>query len=133
MKIKYISVATLLALSLLHNNDMKAATAPVAPISVNSVDQSPFNYSKREVNALIRVFISEIGDVKPELIADESLIMNDLGLDSINMLELFWACQEFFEIDFNLADALYYSHVLTVADLTDIIYHFCQSDEDYKG
>ncbi len=59
--------------------------------------------------------------------------MEDLGLDSLDILQLIWECEEFFNIRFNEADALYYSSLYTVDSFTDIIYHFCQSDGDYKG
>ncbi len=77
--------------------------------------------------------ISEILDVEEGYIQDDMLLMEDLGLDSFDMLQLILECEGFFGISFNEADALYYSSLYTVDSFTDVIYHFCQSDGDYKG
>lgn len=66
-------------------------------------------------------------------IPDDEPLLEDLGLDSFDMLQLILECEEFFGISFNEADALYYSSLYTVDSFTDVIYHFCQSDGDYKG
>lgn len=66
-------------------------------------------------------------------IPDDELLLEDLGLDSFDMLQLILECEGFFGISFNEADALSYARLYTVEILTDVIYHFCQSDGDYKG
>lgn len=44
------------------------------------------------------------------------------------MFQLIVECKSFFEIDFNEADALYYSHIYTFALFSDMIIRFCYSN-----
>lgn len=133
MKIKYITLSAFIMMSMAATNESKATGVSNPPIVIQNADKSPYNYSREEVKAVIKIMISEILDVEEGYIQDDMLLMEDLGLDSIDMLQLVWDCEEFFEISFNEADALYYSSLYTVDSFTDVIYHFCQSDGDYKG
>ena len=133
MKIKYITLSAFIMMSMAATNESKATGVSNPPIVIQNADKSPYNYSRDEVKAEIKIMISEILDVEEGYIQDDMLLMEDLGLDSLDMLQLVWDCEEFFEISFNEADALYYSSLYTVDSFTDVIYHFCQSDGDYKG
>ena len=133
MKIKYITLAAFIMLSMAATNESKATSISNPPIVIQNTDKSPYNYSRFEVKAVIKIMISEILDIEEGYIQDDMLLMEDLGLDSLDMLQLIWDCEEFFEISFNEADALSYARLYTVEIFTDIIYHFCQSDGDYKG
>lgn len=133
MKIKYITLSAFIMMSMAAANESKATGVSNPPIVIQNADKSPYNYSRDEVKAEIKIMISEILDVEEGYIQDDMLLMEDLGLDSLDMLQLVWDCEEFFEISFNEADALYYSSLYTVDSFTDVIYHFCQSDGDYKG
>lgn len=133
MKIKYITLAAFIMMSMAATNESKATSISNPPIVIQNADKSPYNYSREEVKAEIKIMISEILDVEEGYIQDDMLLMEDIGLDSIDMLQLVWDCEEFFEISLNEADALYYSSLYTVDSLTDVIYHFCQSDGDYRG
>lgn len=131
MKIKYITLSAFIMMSMAAANESKATGVSNPPIVIQNADKSPYNYSRDEVKAEIKIMISEILDVEEGYIQDDMLLMEDL--DSIDMLQLVWDCEEFFEISFNEADALYYSSLYTVDSFTDVIYHLCQSDGDYKG
>lgn len=133
MKIKYITLSAFIMMSMAATNESKATGVSNPPIVIQNADKSPYNYSRDEVKAEIKIMISEILDVEEGYIQDDMLLMEDLGLDSLDMLQLVWDCEEFFGISFNEADALYYSSLYTVDSFTDVIYHFCQSDGDYKG
>lgn len=133
MKIKYITLSAFIMMSMAATNESKATSVSNPPIVIQNTDKSPYNYSREEVKAEIKIMISEILDVEEGYIQDDMLLMEDIGLDSIDMLQLVWDCEEFFEISLNEADALYYSSLYTVDSFTDVIYHFCQSDGDYKG
>lgn len=132
MKIKYIPLSLFLALSMFTCKTASAASVPIFNGSVFELNQSPFNYSRSEVRQIIKGMISDIIDIDPGIILNDDLLMYDLGLDSLNMLDLIMGCMEFFEIDFNLADALYYCYEYTVDSFTDFIYHFCLTNEDYQ-
>lgn len=133
MKIKYITLSAFIMMSMAAANESKATGVSNPPIVIQNADKSPYNYSRDEVKAEIKIMISEILDVEEGYIQDDMLLMEDLGLDSFDMLQLILECEEFFGISFNEADALYYSSLYTVDSFTDVIYHFCQSDGDYKG
>lgn len=133
MKIKYITLSAFIMMSMAAANESKATGVSNPPIVIQNADKSPYNYSRDEVKAEIKIMISEILDVEEGYIQDDMLLMEDLGLDSLDMLQLVWDCEEFFEISFNEADALYYSSLYTVDSFTDVIYHFFQSDVDYRG
>lgn len=133
MKIKYITLSAFIMMSMAATNESKATGVSNPPIVIQNADTSPYNYSRDEVQAEIKIMISEILDVEEGYIQDDMLLMEDLGLDSFDMLQLILECEGFFGISFNEADALYYSSLYTVDSFTDVIYHFCQSDGDYKG
>lgn len=133
MKIKYITLAAFIMMSMAATTKSKAACVSNPPSIIHDIDTSPYNYSRVEVKAVIKTIIAEILDIEEGYIQDDMLLMEDLGLDSLDILQLIWECEEFFNIRFNEADALYYSSLYTVDSFTDIIYHFCQSDGDYKG
>lgn len=133
MKIKYITLSAFIMMSMAAANESKATGVSNPPIVIQNADTSPYNYSRDEVKAEIKIMISEILDVEEGYIQDDMLLMEDLGLDSFDMLQLILECEGFFGISFNEADALYYSSLYTVDSFTDVIYHFCQSDGDYKG
>lgn len=133
MKIKYITLSAFIMMSMAATNESKATGVSNPPIVIQNADTSPYNYSRDEVKAEIKIMISEILDVEEGYIQDDMLLMEDLGLDSFDMLQLILECEEFFGISFNEADALSYARLYTVEILTDVIYHFCQSDGDYKG
>lgn len=133
MKIKHITLTAFIMMSMAATNESIAAGTSNPPIVIQNAGTSPYNYSRNEVKAEIKIMIAEILDIEEGYIQDDMLLMKDLGLDSLDMLQLIWNCEEFYEISFNEADALYYSSQYTVDSFTDIINHFCQSDGNYKG
>ncbi len=133
MKIKYITLSAFIMMSMAAANESKATSVSNPPIVIQNTDKSPYNYSREEVKAEIKTIIAEICGIQEGGIPDDELLLEDLGLDSFDMLQLILECEGFFGISFNEADALYYSSLYTVDSFTDVIYHFCQSDGDYKG
>ncbi len=133
MKIKYITLAAFIVMSMAAANEAKAADVTDSPSIIRAIDTSPYNYSRGEVKEVVKMIIADIRDIEESSIQDDMLLMEDLGLDSLDMLELILGCEEFFDIRFNEADALYYSSIYTVDSFTDVIYHFCQSDGGYNG
>ena len=133
MRIKYITLTAFIMMSMAATNESIVAGTSNPPIVIQNAGTSPYNYSRNEIKAEIKIIIAEILDIEEGYIQDDMLLIKDLGLDSLDMLQLIWNCEEFYEISFNEADALYYSSQYTVDSFTDIIYHFCQSDVDYKG
>ena len=132
MKIKYIPLSLFIAVSLFSGNKASATTVTVLNNPIAEINTSPFNYSRTEVRYIIKLMISDIIDIDPAIILNDDLLMHTLGLDSVDVLDLILQCMDFFEINFNVADALSYSHQYTVDSFTDFIYHFCISDEDYQ-
>lgn len=133
MKIKYITLAAFIMMSMAAANETKATGVTDSPSIIHAIDISPYNYSREEVKEVVKMIIADIRNIEESSIQDDMLLMNDLGLDSLDMLELILECEEFFGISFNEADALYYFSIYTVDSFTDVIYHFCQSDGDYNG
>jgi acyl carrier protein len=135
MKLKYIPLAAFLLFSTLTGGEMTLNAAPTIQIGIttSSTNGSPRDYTKEEVKELVKMAIGEILDISEYLIPDDALLMQDLGLDSIDMLELIIKCEELFSISFNEADALFYSSVFTVESFSLVIYHFCTSNSDYNA
>ena len=133
MRIKYITLTAFIMMSMAATNESIAAGTSNPPIVIQNAGTSPYNYSRNEVKAEIKIMIAEILDIEEGYIQDDMLLIKDLGLDSLDMLQLIWNCEEFYEISFNEADALYYSSQYTVDSFTYILNHFCQSDGNYKG
>lgn len=137
MKLKYMTIAAFSVLMMATAKESTSATisgSGLNPIISYNVDKSPYNYNRLEVKEVIKIIISDLREFEEGTeILDDALLMADLGLDSLDMLQLVIECQNFFDIDFNMADALSYSAIYTVDIFTDVIYHFCNSDADYKG
>lgn len=137
MKIRYIPIAAFITLSMAASSAISAkpilATDGVMEIKSNG-RTSPYTLTKEEVRAGIVEILSEITSMESEDIADDLLLMDDLGLDSVDILNLILDCNNLFNINnYNLADALSYSHQYAVGSFTDMIYHFCIIDGDYVG
>ena len=131
MKIKFIPVAAFLVLASLASKEALAASPSSSTFA--SINTSPIDYNRDAVLAIVVYIVSDLTETAIEEIEETDLIMNDLGMSSLNMLQLIMECIDFFEINFNIADALYYSDKYTIGTFTNMIYHFCHSDEDYTS
>lgn len=80
---------------------------------------------------MIKYIISDITGIEEGNIYYSDYLVGDLGLDSLDMLQLAIECQQFYDISFNISDLLNVAPKLTVSIMTEIVYHFCVSDEDY--
>lgn len=89
MKIKYITLSAFIMMSMAATNESKATSVSNPPIVIQNADTSPYNYSRDEVKAVMKIMISEILDVEEGYIQDDMLLMEDLGLDSIDMRNWF--------------------------------------------
>ncbi len=132
MKIQYRSLASFVLAMMLFSQELPLHAVTVAPsdppISVNT---TPFITTWGEVYQMIKYIISDITGIEEGEIHYSDYLVRDLGLDSLDMLQLTIECQQFYDIDFNISDLLNAAPKLTVSIMTDIVYHFCTSDEDF--
>lgn len=87
---------------------------------------------KTEVKIIVVSIIADEIGCNPSALQGEELLI-DLGIDSLGMLNIIWETQDFFQIEFNIEDALINFDMMTVDTYVDIVYHFCLSDGDYTG
>lgn len=133
MKIKYLPLFSIFAVSLFTAKEAKGTPAPINPQIEISSRVSPYNYSKEEIRAIIKTIIIDITGIDESDIQDESLLIADLGLGSLDMLQLIFDCQEFFEINFRIDDVLRQADKFTFKSFSEMIFHFCNSDDDYNS
>lgn len=56
-------------------------------------------YSNDEIRTELGVILKEIADVNPDEVADEKSFTDDLGVDSLSMMEVVMAAQEKFSVE----------------------------------
>jgi len=56
------------------------------------------NYFIADINARIRVIVQDKLDVKPEQVEDATYLSNELGADSLEILEIIWEIEKTFNI-----------------------------------
>lgn len=135
MKINYVSVATFIMLSAIFNSSVSNAMSNAQCLSSSDVAAytSPWNCSREEVNAFVKQTISEIKHIDKEKITDESNLIYDLGLDSLDIFELVQSCQDYFGIDYNIYDVMVQANAMTVKTFVDINWYFCEHDGDFEA
>lgn len=133
MRIKFITLSAFILLSFTNSSNRINAVAAVQTSAYleRAPYTSPFNYSRQEVEYYVKIIIAEICDINESELNSGTHLVDDLGMDSLDMYDLIIKCQDFFRIEFNIVDALGYDY--TIKTFVDVVWHFCESDEDYHG
>ena len=105
----------------------------ISPSGGNYSTMGLWAYSKDETFAWIVCIIHDLSGTPIENITLESKVMEDCGLDSLDMFELWNNVCELFDISINCADFLWYSQIYTVNDIVEICYHFMHESGPYVG
>ncbi|MBQ9462312.1 MAG: hypothetical protein IJU68_01475 [Bacteroidales bacterium] len=122
MKIHYLPVAALLAISALTNQELKAESIlNHNQIRTESLSYLYDNYDLDQVKAIVKYLLSDIYHIPYSYITDESYLMNDLGLDSLDMLDFTNTCFEFFNINTDPDDVLSTPDQYTVYNFSQMI------------
>ncbi len=120
MKTKYVPLIVL-AMALAS----ASLTAKSAELSINSnYSFSISSYAKRgwgkeDIKNLVKLIIEDITGIPVDRIHDESILMQDLGMDSLDMLQLVLYLEDVFAIQIDEAHFLVNSSKVTVAELVD--------------
>lgn len=123
MKIKYLPVSLFLVFSLHAGQNINAANLPLpAQTVVSHYNNASVNYTRGEIKAVLRLVLSEMYDIPEICIIDDALLMQDYGLDSLDMLDYVSTCSDALGIKIDLSYELEHANELTINILTDVFY-----------
>ena len=108
MKIRYITVAAFLAMAFFSEQKINALVIPNNGNGGSSVIQtSPYYYTRNDVDGFVKSWIETEKGINISFIHNDDKLMEDLGIDSLDMFTLVIDCRNFFGLDnFNVADVL---------------------------
>lgn len=124
MKIRYITVAAFLAFSALTSQGIKAESTANQQLLMNEASlMSTDDYEFWQIKAIVKFLLADYCNIDYEDISDEHFLMNDLGLDSIDMLAFTTNCFEYFHISANPDLVLLFPDLYTVFSYSQLIYN----------
>lgn len=126
MKILYVS-ATLFASMFLCSHNINASTSSQTELyearSITSSTRS-INYTEGDIAAIVRLELSDCSGVDISEISDDCMLVSDLGLDSLDLLQLCERLNHWFLIRINVVDFVEAGNSLNVAIVCDIVVRF---------
>ena len=120
MKIKYISMAAFVLLAIASQKEAKAAEInPTVPTAV-SVQSAPRHYAFDWIQDWLSGYLC----IDAARITEESRLVGDLGMDSLDFLELSWSIEEEWQVSTDIIMSYAMTDETTVGCIVDIVERF---------